>query len=81
MLADDYARLANIYAVRCFKHFRIFMRNRQSAKLKALKADMISSLSAMTGNAALDSKICRRLKIIKHAYPLFFLIHIAFRQK
>ena len=81
MLANDYARLVNIYAVRCFKHFRIFMRNRQSARLKALKTDMISSLSAMTWNAALDSKICRRLKIIKYAYPLFFLIHIAFRQK
>lgn len=81
MLANDYARLANIYAVRCFKHFRIFMRNRQSAKFKALKTDMISSLSAMTWNAALDSKICRRLRIIKYAYPLFFLIHIAFRQK
>ena len=81
LLGCDYVRLLNLEATRCFKHFRTFMRNRQSDADSEARADMVTKLSAMSGNKNLKNKIRTRLRIVKNTFWLFYFIHIAFRQK
>lgn len=78
---SDYNILVNIYAERSFKHLRLFLRHKQSVEFDDMKCDMIAKLSLMALNKELKFKTARRLWVIKNMFPLFYLIHVAFRIK
>lgn len=81
LLEGDTTRLTNLEAMRCFKHFRTFMRDRRSDGCRRMRDDMIVKLSDMSHNEKLKPKLRRRLWAVRRAYWLFYLIHVALRRK
>ena len=82
LLGDNYRYFLNMEAKRCFKHFRMFMRVKSSYRgRQEQKEQMRRMLAEYTGIKGLKPTIEGNLIMARLFFPLFYLIHIAFRRK